>query len=240
MFQKFLDGKKKYSAFIITILATLVPLFVQEPEAQKTFIDMVPSIAALIAGLLYIITQGGIDKEKAKAANGTGAGAGAVVTMPAQPAQPAAQLAQPPAAQPAAPEPEVAFDAKSFHAEVLATVLPTYAEVNPCTILYKARDKGSVTTCQSMTQALGYWSYLVDLAVEADAWLKVQTEKKAGTCGRSPEYYAFRLDYANILKAQTDLYDLARTNIDWRAKLTPTQNSLYQVGTLAYQLLAYR
>jgi len=75
MLQKFLDGKKKYSAFIITLLATMVPLFVQEPEAQKTILDMVPSVAAALAGVFYIITQGKIDKEKEQVkalANGNG------------------------------------------------------------------------------------------------------------------------------------------------------------------------
>src|SRR4030042_1132469 len=67
MLQKFLDGKKKYSAFIITILATIIPLFVREPEAQKTFMDMVPSLAAAAAGVFYILTQGKIDAEKEKA-----------------------------------------------------------------------------------------------------------------------------------------------------------------------------
>ena len=63
MIQKFLDGKKKYSAFIITILATLIPLFIQAPEAQTEFMDMVPSIAAILAGIFYIVTQGSLDKQ---------------------------------------------------------------------------------------------------------------------------------------------------------------------------------
>jgi len=74
MLQKFMDGKKKYSAFIITVLATMIPLFITESEAQQTFMDMVPSVAAALAGIFYIITQGKIDKEKevAKAVNGNG------------------------------------------------------------------------------------------------------------------------------------------------------------------------
>ena len=57
MLQKFLDGKKKYSAFIITVLATTIPLFIQEPEAQKTFMDMVPSLAAALAGISFRILK---------------------------------------------------------------------------------------------------------------------------------------------------------------------------------------
>ena len=71
MIQKFLDGKKKYSALIFTLLASLVPVFIQEPGAQAEIMDLVPSLAAVLAGILYIITQGSIDKEKVKATNGT-------------------------------------------------------------------------------------------------------------------------------------------------------------------------
>src|SRR4030042_1038765 len=116
MLQKFLDGKKKYSAFIITVLATMIPLFVQEPEAQSH----------------------------------------PVVEQPTP------------------------FDPKAFHEDVLANVQATYKETNQATIFYKARDKGSVTDCQHISQAVDYWNYLVDLAVAARDWLKEQTEKKKG------------------------------------------------------------
>src|SRR4030042_682550 len=70
MLQRFLDGKKKYSAFIVTVLATMIPLFIQEPEAQKTILDMVPSAAAALAGIFYIVTQGKVDREKEEDALG--------------------------------------------------------------------------------------------------------------------------------------------------------------------------
>jgi hypothetical protein len=235
MLQKFLDGKKKYSAFIITVLATIIPLFVREPEAQKTFIDMVPSLAAAAAGVFYILTEGKIDaaREKTKTAE-----AQATVVSndaPARQAQPEPEI------QPVTPSESAAavtpFDPKAFHEGVMATVKETYTEVNPCTIFYKARDKGSVTDCQHISQSVDYWNYLVDLAVDAKDWIKEQTEKKKGECGRSPEYYVFNRDFNTTVRAANSLSELASSKIDWKAKLAPFNRTLYGVGTLAEQLM---
>jgi hypothetical protein len=232
MLQKFLDGKKKYSAFIITVLATMIPLFVQDPEARKTILDVVPSIAAALAGIFYIVTQGKVDSEKeiAKAvANGNG-GVTATQAAEATAAQPQAQ------SQPVVEQP-TPFDPKAFHEDVLANVKATYTEVNQCTIFYKARDKGSVTDCQHISQAVDYWNYLVDLAVDARDWLKEQTEKKKGECGRSPEYYVFTRDFNTTIRAANALNELAGSKVDWKSRLAPFQRTLYGVGTLAEQLL---
>jgi hypothetical protein len=239
MLQKFLDGKKKYSAFIITILATLIPLFVQDPETQKTFMDLVPPLAAAAAGIFYILTQGGIDKEKAKTeaataqvalANGSAAAGAPAAAAPAQ--QPAA------APQPAPETPPVPFDAKAFNEDVQATVKDTYTEVNPCTLVYKARGKGQATKCQHISQALDYWQYLVDLAVYAKDWLTQETQKKFGECGWSPEAIAFNQDFSTILRSANNLNLLAKTNIAWKVKLAPFNDTLYGVGNLAGQLLS--
>ena len=233
MISKFLDGKKKYSAFIITVLATMIPLFVQEPEAQKTLLDLVPSVAVLVAGIVYIVTQGGVDKAKELAivsANGNGGDGISQSVVKAPAAQPQAQ------SQPVAELP-TPFDPKAFHEDVMANVKATYTEVNQCTIFYKARDKGSVTDCQNISQAVDYWNYLVDLAVDAKDWIKEQTERPKGTCGRSPEYYVFNRDFNTTIRAANSLSELAISKIDWKAKLAPFNRTLYGVGTLAEQLL---
>jgi hypothetical protein len=228
MLQKFLDGKKKYSAFIITVLATMVPLFIQEPEAQKTILDMVPSVAAALAGVFYIVTQGKIDKEKEQVR--------ALANITVQQAVEAQPAQSQPQSQPVV-EPPTPFDPKSFHEDVLANVEATYTELNPCTIFYKARDKGQVTDCQHISQAVDYWNYLVDLAVDARDYIKELTEKKAGTCGRSPEYYVFTRDFNTTIRAANALTELASSKVDWKAKLAPFQWKLYTVGALAEQML---
>jgi hypothetical protein len=233
-----MDGKKKYSAFIITVLATIIPLFVQEPEAQKTFMDMVPSVAAAAAGVFYILTQGKIDAEKEKI-KADGIQAAAITNgAPVHPAQPESETQPAPSASMESVAAIIPFDPKSFHEGVMATVKETYTEVNPCTIFYKARDKGSVTDCQHISQAVDYWNYLVDLAVDAKDWIKEQTEKKKGECGRSPEYYVFNRDFNTTIRAANNLSELAGSKIDWKSRLASFNRTLYGVGTLAEQLLS--
>jgi len=239
MLQKFLDGKKKYSAFIITVLATLIPLFVTEPEAQKTLMDMVPSVAVAVAGIFYLITQGGVDKEKEKAKAAVAQAEAAMADKSAAFGTPNGVAAQPAAAPQLAPEQiPIPFDPKAFHQTVLDSVKETYTEVNSCTIFYKARDKGSVTDCQHISQAVDYWNYLVDLAVDARDWIKEQTELKKGECGRSPEYYVFNRDFNTTIRAANALTELASSKVDWRSRLAPFNRTLYGVGTLAGQLLS--
>jgi len=238
MLQKFMDGKKKYSAFIITVLATIIPLFIQEPEAQKTFMGMVPSVAAAAAGVFYILTQGKIDAEKEKI-KADGIQAAAVSNgAPAHPVQPESETQPGPSASMESVAAIIPFDPKSFHEGVMATVKETYTEVNTCTIFYKARDKGSVTDCQHISQAVDYWNYLVDLAVDAKDWIKEQTEKKKGECGRSPEYYVFNRDFNTTIRAANNLSELAGSKIDWKSRLASFNRTLYGVGTLAEQLLS--
>jgi predicted membrane-bound mannosyltransferase len=234
MLQKFMDGKKKYSAFIITVLAAVIPLLIQEPEAQQTFMDMVPSVAAAAAGIFYILTQGKIDAEKEKARNAEAQANVVLNNAAAQPvsAAPAQEAQETPATLDVVP-----FDPKAFHESVMDTVKETYTEVNPCTIFYKARDKGAVTDCQHISQAVDYWNYLVDLAVDAKDWIKEQTEKSKGECGRSPEYYVFNRDFNTTVRAANSLSELAGSKIDWKAKLAPFNRTLYGVGILAGQLL---
>jgi len=230
MLQKFLDGKKKYSAFIITVLAAIIPLFIQESEAQRTFMDMVPSLAAAVAGVFYILTQGKIDAEREKTKTAEAQAATVSNGAPAPLTQETQGMPETPGTQ--------AFDPKAFHESVMATVKETYTEVNPCTIFYKARDKGSVTDCQHISQVVDYWNYLVDLAVDAKDWIKEQTEKKKGECGRSPEYYVFNRDFNTTIRAANSLTELSTSKIDWKAKLAPFNRTLYGVGTLAEQLVS--
>jgi len=238
MLQKFLDGKKKYSAFIITMLATIIPLFVQEPEAQKTLMDTVPSLAAAVAGVFYILTQGKIDAEREKTKTAEAQAAIVLNGAQAHPVQPESETRSAPSPSAESVAAIIPFDPKAFHESVMATVKETYTEVNPCTIFYKARDKGSVTDCQHISQVVDYWNYLVDLAVDAKDWIKEQTEKKKGECGRSPEYYVFNRDFNTTIRAANSLTELSTSKIDWKSKLAPFNRTLYGVGTLAEQLVS--
>ena len=238
MLQKFMDGKKKYTAFIITALATMIPLFIQDPEAQKTIMDFVPSVAAAIAGIFYIVTQGNIDKEKEKtqtalATNGTTTSTQTVAQ--AQPAQPQQQI-QPVKTEPP-PEP---LDLKLFHERVLNDVAAKYSEQNAATVFYTARDKGGLTTCHDIKQAQDYWDYLVTLAYDAEQYVREATQfDKPGPCKvRSPEHVQMQNELTKTVRQRDNVYALAQTNIDWRAKLGGN-DTLLHVGALAEELLKY-
>lgn len=237
MLQKFLDGKKKYSAFLITVLAALVPLFVPQPEAQNQVMELVPSIAVILSGIVYMVTQGKIDDDKVKvqAVNGQTATATASLPgalAPAPQAQPTATVLAP-----APVEPEIEFDVKTFHQTVLDTVKSIYTEVSPATIFYRARDLGKTTVCQSLKQARQYWDYLVGLGYDADAWFKEMDAKTKGQCGRSVNYAIWQQDFSNTLNQQGDLYQLLNSGIDWQTKLTPTNCTLINVGAQAKEML---
>ena len=236
MLQKFLDGKKKYSAFIITALATMIPLFIQDPEVQKTIMDYVPTVAAALAGIFYIVTQGGVDKEREKAKAvlaGDGAATSAKAGAPAQSAQSQVQSQLVPTEPPAEP-----LDLKLFHERVLNDVVVKYSEQNAATVFYTARDKGTVTTCHDVKQAQDYWDYMVTLAYDAEQYVREATNvDQPGSCKvRSPEHVYMQNELSKIIRCRDNVYALAHTSIDWRAKLG-TNDTLWHIGVLAEEML---
>jgi hypothetical protein len=235
MLQKFMDGKKKYSAFIITALATMIPLFIQDPEAQKTIMDYVPTVAAAIAGIFYIVTQGNIDKEKEKVKTAAVLNGTVTSTQNGVSAQPAAQQQIQPVKTEPPPEP---LDLKAFHERVLNDVAVKYTEQNAATVFYTAREKGGLTTCHDIKQAQDYWDYLVTLAYDAEQYVREATQvDKPGPCKvRSPEHVQMQNELAKTVRQRDNVYALAQTNIDWRAKLGGN-DTLLHVGVLAEELL---
>jgi hypothetical protein len=146
---------------------------------------MVPSLAAALAGIFYIVTQGRIDKEKEKttaefykaqaSANGSAMGNVAPNGVQAQPAQSQPEIP---------PTPAPPFNIKAFHEQAIKDTPGKYGEVNPATLYYEARDKGQVTECFNIQQALNYWGYLADLAYEARDYIEAEAIKEAppGSC----------------------------------------------------------
>ena len=214
----------------------MIPLFIQDPEAQKTIMDYVPSVAAALAGIFYIVTQGNVDKEKEKAkavlaANGGPTGTHTVAQ--AQPAQP--QQQSQPAYQETLPEP---LDLKLFHERVLSDTLARHSEQNPATVFYTAKDKGGLTTCHDIKQAQDYWDYLITLAYDAEKYIREMADvDKPGPCKvRSPEHVLIQNELAKIIRYRDNVYTLAQVSIDWRAKLG-NNDTLWHVGVLAEELL---
>jgi hypothetical protein len=241
MLQKFMDGKKKYSAFIITVLATMIPLFIQDPEAQKTIMDFVPSIAAALAGIFYIVTQGNIDKETEKTKTALATNGTATSTQNGIPALPASvqRETQPVTSLPLENIAVIpSLDLKLFHERVLNDVAVKYTEQNAATVFYTAREKGGLTTCHDIKQAQDYWDYLVTLAYDAEQYVREATNvDQPGPCKvRSPEHVQMQNELAKTVRLRDNVYVLAQTNIDWRTKLGGN-DTLLHVGALAEELL---
>lgn len=168
-----------------------------------------------------------------------------------------------PAPEPIA-QPQERFDAAAFHSAVLQDVVPKYTESNPATIFYQARDKGMATKADNTNQVLEYWDYLVGLAHDAfrHIWGCTLQEAVASIsdpgcptcttcaqgCGSHTDidskarhlgmaYYAILLELRRTLGKQQDLYQLAESGIDWKAKLSIPHQTLYYVAELAQEIL---
>jgi hypothetical protein len=124
---------------------------------------------------------------------------------------------------------------------VLNDVAARYTEVNPATVFYTARDKGGLTTCHDIKQAQDYWDYLVTLAYDAEQYVREATKagETVGGCKvRSPEHVQMQNELTKTIRQRDNVYALAQSNIDWRAKLGGN-DTLLHVGALAEELLRY-
>ena len=243
MLNRFLAGKKKYSVYIATLLVAAIEMFTGDPEISKELMDFVPMLAMVLSGIVYLVVEGRLDgqREKTNTAQAQAALAvaqGTITGAQAQPAQPQQEIPPISAFQPQIPKPPEPLDIKLFHERVLNDTPAKYTEVNPATVFFEARDKGSVTTCQDIKQAQDYWDYLVTLAYDAEQFVKEQTGiDKPGPCKvRSPEYAQMQLELMKTIRNRDAVYALARANIDWRRQISPN-DTLYHVGVLAEEIL---
>jgi hypothetical protein len=225
-----LDGKKKFIATMVSIGASLVGLFLA-PENVEPATQALAVGGPLVLGFLYDWFQSRHDVKK-KEVEAKREDRFMVETQ----AQAQAAISQPPQLETLNSRLET-FDVEAFHAQVLEDTPKRYTEVNPATTFYQAKDKGQVTPCSDITQAMDYWDYLVALAKEADAWLYEMT-KQEGPCGKqSPAYYAIHREYQRTVRKRNELDSLEQLRIPWTAKLSPSHQTLYFVGELAEELI---
>jgi hypothetical protein len=58
MINKFLEGKKKYSTFIITILVAIVNMVVADDATRQELTTYIPTAAIMMSGLAYLLIEG--------------------------------------------------------------------------------------------------------------------------------------------------------------------------------------
>lgn len=223
-----IDGKKKFTATMVSIAASLVGLFFT-PESAAPITQTIAVAGPLILGFLYDWFQSRQDI-KTKEAEIKQAEVSLVKAQNEIP-QPTPQPPPPPAV------PVIPFDPETFHTDVLEEVQKRYTEVNPATIFYLSRDKGMIAPCSDISQAQDYWDYLLALATQADEWL-LELSKSEGLCSKqSPAYYAMRRDYQRVVRKRNDLETVVVRGVPWQLKLGSQHQTLYYLGELSEELL---
>ena len=224
-----IDGKKKFTATLVSIAASLVGLFFT-PETAEPLVQCIAVAGPLVLGFLYDWFQSRHDvKKKEVEFKQAEVSLAQVQNGNAQQGQPTIDYRQPTIVTP--------FDPEAFHTEVLAEVEKRYSEVNPATIYYMARDKGLTAPCGDISQAQDYWDYLAALVTEADKWLEEQTKQEGPCSKQSPAYYALHRDYQRVIRKRNDLEAVVVRNVPWQLKLSSQHQTLYYLGELSEELL---
>lgn len=170
MLQNWLDGKKKYSAFIITIAAAILESLNLSPELQAEITAYIPMLATIASGIAYIIIQGRIDNSKtvANSTNGSATAAAVATVIPTtQTSAPSAvAAASTTVAQPAAAA-AVPFNAEEFDKLVEEKAKTDYLEANDITRYFAAQDLGNTSKWAGLYHQLAYQDYMVAKAMKA-------------------------------------------------------------------------
>jgi len=242
-----IEGKKKWTAALIAIAATVVAQFA--PEQGDTIMGAVESLAPLLIGAIYIIAQWAHDEKKeqvkieAEKTRQVATG-NAVLELQGD----VYSLVEEAYYEP--------FDMEAFDKKLEARAANTYLEVNPITVFFAAQDKGKATRCQHIEQALSYWDFLVDKSMKAFEHMfgfRYDEADKHLADDKTCPYYSVDnmarqkgIHFWNMLrtvrrviKKQSELEELAETDIPWQSKLAPSDQTLFGLGNLAYELLKY-
>lgn len=242
-----LEGKKKWTAALIAIAATMAAQFA--PEQEATITQAMQNLAPLLIGGIYILAQwrhdGKKEEVKIEQAKATQSTTQAIAITELRD-----DLA--PLIDEAYFDP---FDAEGFDKKLGARAASTYLEVNPITIFFAAQDKGKATKCQHIDQVSAYWQLLVDKSMKAFehmfGFTYGEADKHLADDDKDCPYYSVDsmarqkgIHFWNmlrtvkrIIKKQLELEELAETSIPWQTNLAPYQQTLYGLGALAGELL---
>ena len=249
----FMTGKKKFTMFLITAATALINSYVADPDQAETFIQLatqyIPTLV-VFAGALFGVnreTKVDVEREKTKQAEAT--------TMQTEAAKviKEADILQP-IAEEAYFDP---FDHEAFAKKLEARAARTYLEVTPATVYFASLDKGKSTRCQHLDQALAYWDFLVTRVRLAFTHMYgfpyEEADKHLADDNKDCPYYSVEnmarqkgIHFWNMLRQvrwisrkQAELESLALTDIEWKARLSPTDQTLFGVGNLAYEMLKH-
>ncbi len=231
---RFLQGKKKYSVYIATLLTSIITMAVPDPGAQAELQELVPLAAMVLSGIAYLIVEGWNDTRRAEAEEAyyNMLAATRQTHLPATPAQESVTT-QAPSGPPPFNEAEFIRD---FHARVVETAgkLFTDSPASPPNLYRAAEHLGQRTECHDIREAVAYWEYLAQLAEDAWRQLEFDTRDEKGCKLFSPDLYEFRATSKRTAALLDKLQKMDRTADEWRKRGGPPWGvTLYSVGSMA-------
>lgn len=228
---RFLQGKKKYSVYITSVLVSIITLAVSDPAQQKELMDFVPLVAMVLSGIVYLVVEGWNDSKRAEAEQAYyNAFAATQAASPPPEQKPPAQPAQ---------KAEEPFDEAAFVKQVHTAAVELAKKAFPdapeaLTSIYRAAEAvGQKLECKDIREAVAYWSYLQGLA--EDVWKELEfNNKDASGCKlHPPELYEFRATVNRVNNCYEKVQELAKSGRDWRRLMSPIYGlTVYSVGAL--------
>jgi len=240
-----LEGKKKYTAALIAIIGTIVIQFA--PEQEDVVMQVVTTLAPLLVGGIYILTQGQHDKKKeeVKIEHEKSFQAEKAVILPVSIEQ---------------PDPAVMIDEwdlpefTELDRRASMKAETDYFEANPMTNFFAAPSVMRNIKCVSIEQALAAWGWYEDKAEAAfaakfgfpfgEAEEHLADDK---TCPyysvdnmarqKSIHHWSMLRKVRKVKNSMEDLEDLDELQIDWSSGLAPKDRNLFTVGNYAKYLI---
>jgi len=247
-----LDGSKKFTADLLALLVAAVslfgPAFIPDLELAP-ILQGIGVIAPMVGAGIYHWKQGKQDVEKEKTKQAEAVKVTTEATRVIQEAEILKPLAEESYFEP--------FDQEAFAKKLEARAAKTYLEVTPTTVYFASLDKGKVTKCAHIDQALAYWDFLITRVRAAFNHMYgfpyEEAHRHLADDNKDCPYYSVEnmarqkgIHFWNMLRQvrwvsgkQADLEALALTDIEWKAKLSPRDQTLLAVGTLAGELLKH-
>jgi len=260
--KNFVSGKKKLTMFLVAAATAAVNAFVADPSQAETITQLVaqylPTLIVFAGSIFGVNRETKVDVEREKtrqldlsltkskeAANG--ASVKQKVEELADEVAPIAEAYHDP------------FDAEEFagveERKLKNRAAQTYLQLSPITLFFAAQDKGKVTRCKHIDQALSYWDYLHTKGMDAFEHMygfpHAEADEHLADDNDSCPYYSVEnmarqkgIHYWNmllnvrwVLKKQAELEKLAETDINWKSKLDRPTQTLFGLGQLASELI---
>ena len=242
-----LDGKKKWTAAIMAIAGTVATQFA--PEQENAIMEIAQSAAPMLIGGIYIIAQWWHDdkKEIVKVEHER------TEQVKAHATEEMVELRQ--VIQPILEDLYFdPFDAEAFEKKLDTRAARAYLQVDPITRYFAAIDRGRVTPCQHIDQAVAYWDFLLTKAREAFSFMfgfpYLEADQHLGDNASCPYYSVDNMArqkgihtwnmLLGVRRAERKLQEiegLVECEVDWQAKIGKQDQTLYGLGERATILL---